>query len=554
LAEEPEIRRRKFWGWGYEGEGLSSDEMRMLAQLVAGRFGLSDVRAADPPDIAELSLRAPRVRPPDGIAAFCSSDRWDRAEHTLGKSFTDLVRGLRRQYANPPDLVAYPGSDAQVTAVLDWANDIGVAVIPYGGGSSVTGGIEPDVADDYRGAVSLDMRRLGRVLEIDRASRAALIEAGALGPALEDQLRPHGLTLRHFPQSFEVSSLGGWIATRSGGHFATLHTHIDEFVEGLRVVTPRGVVETRRLPGDGAGVSADRLFIGSEGTLGVITRAWMRLQDRPRFRASAAVTFEAFDDAWRAARDIAQAGLWPANCRLLDHNEALISGSGDGSRSILIVTFESADHPLDAWMARAGEICRDHRGRLPEGATTRTDDAASRGGAAGLWRNAFVRGGHLHDAYVRLGLIQETFETAITWDRFPQFHTQVLEASRRAVVEQCGQGIVSCRFAYVYPDGPAPYYTVVAPGTSGAELEQWAAIKEAASQTLIRLGGTITHHHAVGRYHRPWYDRQRSDLFAEALRGAKRALDPSGIMNPGALIDPRPASPHPDVGQGGGRE
>src|SRR5262245_61698242 len=222
--------------------------MRMLAQLVAGRFGLSDVRAADPPDIAELSLRAPRVRPPDGIAAFCSSDRWDRAEHTLGKSFTDLVRGLRRQYANPPDLVAYPGSDAQVTAVLDWANDSGVAVIPYGGGSSVTGGIEPDVADDYRGAVSLDMRRLGRVLEIDRASRAALIEAGALGPALEDQLRPHGLTLRHFPQSFEVSSLGGWIATRSGGHFATLHTHIDEFVEGLRVVTPRGVVETRRLP------------------------------------------------------------------------------------------------------------------------------------------------------------------------------------------------------------------------------------------------------------------------------------------------------------------
>jgi alkyldihydroxyacetonephosphate synthase len=386
--------------------------------------------------------------------------------------------------------------------------------------------------------VSIDLRRMGRVLEVDHASRAALIEGGALGPALEDQLRPHGLTLRHFPQSFEVSSLGGWIATRSGGHFATLHTHIDEFVESLRVVTPRGLVETRRLPGDGAGVSADRLFIGSEGILGVITRAWMRLQVRPRFRASASIAFESFVDAWQAAREVAQSGLWPANCRLLDHDEALISGSGDGSRSILIVTFESADHELDAWIARATEICRAHRGQVPDDTSTRTDEAAAREGAAGLWRNAFIRGAHFHDAYVRLGLVQETFETAITWDRFPDFHAAVLEATRRAVREVCGQGMVSCRFAYVYPDGPAPYYTVVAAGRPGSELEQWAAIKQAASETLLGLGGTITHHHAVGRYHRPWYDRQRPPLFADALRAARRSLDPAGIMNPGALIDP----------------
>jgi alkyldihydroxyacetonephosphate synthase len=531
-------RRRKFWGWGYEGEGVSHEELSLLSRLVAVRFGLPELRAADPPDIARVRLRAPRLAPPASIAAFCSTDPWDRAEHTLGKSFHDLVRGLRGDYANPPDLVAYPETEEQVTAVLEWASDARVAAVPYGGGSSVAGGIEPDVGDSYRGAVSVDLRRLNRVLEIDHASRAALIEGGVLGPALEDQLRPHGLTLRHFPQSFEVSSLGGWIATRSGGHFATLHTHIDEFVQGLRVITPRGVVETRRLPGDGAGVSADRLFIGSEGILGIITRAWMRLQDRPRFRASAAVPFASFEDAWRAAREIAQSGLWPANCRLLDHDEAMISGSGDGSRSILIVTFESADHPLDAWMTRTIEICRGHRGEVPDGAnTTRTDAAAAHQGAAGLWRDAFIRGGHFHDAYVRLGLIQETFETAITWDRFPEFHARVLEATRRAVAGQCGQGIVSCRFAYLYPDGPAPYYTVVAPGMAGAQLEQWAAVKEAASEVLISLGGTITHHHAVGRYHRSWYDRQRPGLFAEALRGAKRVLDPAGIMNPRVLLD-----------------
>jgi alkyldihydroxyacetonephosphate synthase len=441
---------------------------------------------------------------------------------------------------NPPDFVAYPGSEEQVGMVLDWAAGSGVAAIPYGGGSSVAGGIEPDVGEGYAGAISVDMRHMGRVLEVDSASRAALIEGGALGPQLEDQLRPHGLTLRHFPQSFEVSSLGGWIATRSGGHYATLYTHIDDFVEGMRVLTPRGALETRRLPGDGAGVSADRLFIGSEGILGVITRAWMRLQDRPRFRSSASIGFESFEDAWRAAREIAQSGLYPANCRLLDHAEAVFSGSGDGSRAILIVTFESADHELDAWMARAGAICQEHHGEVPEGtAGTRSDDSAAREGAAGLWRSAFIRGGHFHDAFVRLGLVQETFETAITWDRFPEFHAGVLEATRGALAEQCGGGLVSCRFAYVYPDGPAPYYTVVAPGRAGSELEQWAAIKEAASETLIRLGGTITHHHAVGRYHRPWYDRQRPELFAQALQAAKRELDPSAIMNPGVLIDPR---------------
>jgi alkyldihydroxyacetonephosphate synthase len=534
------VRRRKFWGWGYEGEGLTPEELEQLARSLAGRLGVSELKAADPPALGEIPLRAPRIRPPGALAGFCSIEPWDRAEHSLGKSFHDLVRGLRREYQNPPDFVAYPGSEEQVSAVLDWAAQSGVATIPYGGGSSVAGGIEPNVGEGYAGAVSVDMRLMGRVLEVDRSSRAALIEAGALGPQLEDQLRPHGLTLRHFPQSFEVSSLGGWIATRSGGHYATLYTHIDDFVEGLRVLTPRGLVETRRLPGDGAGVSADRLFIGSEGILGLITRAWMRLQERPRFRSSASIGFESFEDAWQASRAIAQSGLYPANCRLLDHTEAVVSGSGDGSRAILIVTFESADHELDAWMARAEEICREHHGEFPQGTSiTRSDEDAAREGAAGLWRSAFIRGGHFHDAFVRLGLVQETFETAITWDRFPDFHAGVLEATRRAVGEQCGGGLVSCRFAYVYPDGPAPYYTVIAPGRAGSELEQWAAIKDAASQTLIQLGGTITHHHAVGRYHRPWYDRQRPELFAQALQAAKRELDPAAIMNPGVLVDPR---------------
>jgi len=526
------MARRKFWGWGLEGEGLDAGEVEQLGSLAAAHFGLSAPAVQPLPRIEDVRLPEPRLRPPGTLPEIFSSDRWDRAEHTLGKSFDDLARGLAGRWEHPPDLVAFPRSEAEVVAVLEWCDSAQAAAIPYGGGSSVARGIEPDVGEGYAGAVSVDLRRLDRVLEVDRESRSARIQGGVLGPALEDQLRPQGLTLRHFPQSFEYSSLGGWIATRSGGHYATLFTHIDEFVEGVRAVTPRGVYETRRLPGSGAGPDPARLLIGSEGILGVITEAWMRLQDRPVHRASAPVAFASFDDAWQAARGIAQSGLWPANCRLLDATEALMSGSGDGSRCVLIVTFESADHPVDSWLARAAEICREHRGEVPK-----VSADAHREGAAGAWRSSFVRGAHTHDAMARLGMVNETFETAITWDRFPAFHAGVLEATTRAVREACGSGVVSCRFAYCYPDGPAPYYTVIAPGRPGQLAEQWAAVKEAASTELNRLGGTITHHHAVGRYHRPWYDRERPPLFAEALRAAKSMLDPRSIMNPGVLID-----------------
>src|SRR5919197_4549784 len=253
---------RRFWGWGREGTGPGPDEQRALAQALAARFGLREVTITPPPRLEELRLPAPRLVPPATLATLCSTTPLDRAGHTYGKSFRDVVRALRRDFAHPPDVVAFPRTEEDVRAVLDWCTEAKAAVIPYGGGSSVVGGVEPVVGGRFAGALSLDLSRLDRMLEVDRVSRAARIQAGVLGPALEEQLRPHGLTLRHFPQSFEYSSLGGWIATRSGGHYATLYTHIDEFVEGLRLVTPRGVVETRRLPGDGAGVSPDRLFIG----------------------------------------------------------------------------------------------------------------------------------------------------------------------------------------------------------------------------------------------------------------------------------------------------
>jgi alkyldihydroxyacetonephosphate synthase len=532
-------RRRKFWGWGWEDEGPTPEQQHKIAQLLAARFDLGELTITPPPRVEELALRAPRLAPPAALAALCSTDAYERAAHCYGKSFRDLVRAFRRQYANPPDVVAFPRTEDDLVAVLEWCTTVRAAAIPYGGGSSVVGGVEAPTTDAYSAAVSIDLRHLDRVLEIDRVSRAARIQAGVYGPALEDQLRPHGYTLRHFPQSFEFSTLGGWIATRSGGHFATLYTHIDDFVEALRVVTPSGLVASRRLPGSGAGPSPDRMFIGSEGTLGIITEAWMRLQDRPTFRASASITFADFVGAAAAVRAISQAGLYPSNCRLLDPGEALTAGAGTGSEAVLIVAFESADHELDAWMARALECCRDHGGSVPEGAGhTRRDDGGGRDGAAGAWRQSFLGAPYLRDAIVGMGMISETFETAITWDRFPAFHAGVTAAAAEAVRRTCGAGQVTCRFTHAYPDGPAPYYTIIAAARPASQIEQWDDIKAAASDAVLRLGGTITHHHAVGRDHRRWYDQQRPQGFANALRAAKAALDPAGILNPGVLIDP----------------
>jgi alkyldihydroxyacetonephosphate synthase len=537
-------RRRSWWGWGWEDQTPDAAQTQAIAGVVAKRFGIDDFEIHPPVALDDLDLRAPRLDPPAALADLCSTTPYDRAGHTHGKSYRDIVRNVRGELTYPPDVVARPTTEADVVALLDWCASIGAAAIPYGGGSSVVGGVEADIGDDYAGAVSIDLTALDRVVEIDRTSRAARIQGGALGPVLEDQLRPHGLTLRHFPQSFEFSTLGGWLATRSGGHYASVYTHIDDLVESMRVVTPTGISESRRLPGSGAGPSPDRWFLGSEGTLGIITEAWMRLQDRPVHRGSAAVHFPDLATGAEAVRALSQAALFPTNCRLLDPGEAAGSaGTTDGS-AVLVLGFESAHHQVEPWLEVALEECRDHGGVLPAlpryradtGPARETADAGS--GAVEAWRNAFLRAPYGRDALVTMSVIAETFETACTWEDFGALHEGVTRAVTDAVDEICGGGTISCRFTHVYPDGPAPYFTVMAPSRWGSELTQWAEIKAAASEALLANGGTITHHHAVGRDHRRWYDRQRPDRFASALRATKADLDPESILNPGVLIDP----------------
>ncbi|MEM7041329.1 MAG: FAD-binding oxidoreductase [Pseudomonadota bacterium] len=522
-------RRLKFWGWGYEGDVLSGGETSKLRHFYQDRFAV-DPSPVRPPAVDDIDLEAPVLNPPAALASTCTTAAYDRLLHSYGKSYPDSVKVFAGDFGRAPDVVARPNDEEGVQAVLDWAAGAGAAVIPFGGGSSVVGGVEPMVGDRFDGVISLDLKGLNRLLEIDVTSRAARFQAGILGPDLEAALKPHNVTLRHFPQSFEVSTLGGWIATRSGGHFATLYTHIDDLVESTRSVTPAGIVESRRLPGSGAGPSPDRLMIGSEGALGVITEAWVRLQARPTWKAGAAVGFSDIKQGAEAIRAVAQAGLHPSNLRLIDADEAQANGVNEGEEALLVLAFESADHPLDAWIARALELVRDHGGRVHPDLS-----------AAERWRTAFIRMPYNRELLTPAGLIVDTFETAITWDRFPGFHDRVKAATEEAILEATGEsGLVTCRFTHIYPDGPAPYFTFHAKGRDGFEpsslLDQWQHIKARASDALIEAGGTITHHHAVGRDHMPWYQRQRPDLFGEALGAAKKVLDPAGILNPGVIV------------------
>jgi alkyldihydroxyacetonephosphate synthase len=547
-------RRRKHWGWGFEDQQPSREQVEGIARAVTDRLGFVVDEVEEPVPLDAVELPESRLNPPKRFAQLFSNDRHDRIAHSLGKAYRDVVRGFRGEFHNPPDLVAYPESPEDLDVLLSFCADEGAAAIPYGGGTSVVGGVEPRMRDRYPAVVTLDLGRMDRVLEVDPISRAARIQAGATGPRLEEQLREHGLTLRHFPQSFEYSTLGGWIATRAGGHFATLDTHIDDLVESIRAMTLEGGWESRRLPGSGAGPSPDRMLIGSEGILAVIAEAWVRVRERPSFKLSVGIAFDDFAAGAEAVREIAQSGLNPSNCRLLDAIESDTTSAGPPGKALLVLGFESAHHPVDEPMSIAMDAARAHGGEPGEikgsageepghaGRREAPPAAEARDDPVNAWRHAFLFAPYLRDSLVACGVLSDTFETAITWDRFPDFNAEVMETAERAVAAASptgrGEPRVSCRFTHVYPDGPAPYYTVLAPAWRGDEVAQWDEIKAAVSDAVIDAGGTITHHHAVGRDHRRWYDRQRPNAFADALRAAKRDLDPQGILNPGVLIDP----------------
>ena len=528
--------RRSYWTWGYASDEPGDDARQAAAKALAPRLG----QAVKPPRIPrpeEIALRDPRFRVPAALQGWVRQDHVDRVTHTHGGHPVELLKASRGEFALPPDAVAHPRTEQELEATLAWCDANACIAIPYGGGTTVVWGV--NVPATAERAMTIDLDELNAVLEIDEVSRAGRFQAGLLGPDLETALKPYGLTLRHFPQSFPWSTVGGWVATRSGGHYATNHTHIDDFVESTRMLTPAGWMESRRLPGSGAGPSPDRLVLGSEGTLGIISECWLRLQKRPTFRATAGVIFPSWESGTEAMRQLVQAKLWPANLRILDPVEAGNNAGLDGTQSLVIIGFESADIAQGANIRAAVDIARACGGQIADENVVIDDgngQATGREGPVGAWRNAFI--GVNAGLTVGLGLLADTFETAITWDQWPAFDAAVRERVGRALRETLGPGAtLACRFTHVYTDGPAPYYSFSGPAPHRSEEEIWKTIKDEATAAVVDAGGTVTHHHAVGRMHAEGWAQQRPPLFGEVLRAAKRTLDPNGILNPGVLFD-----------------
>lgn len=519
-------------GWGYLEDALTDRERESVLKVAGAWFGGKSLerRAAPPPE--SIALPPSRMKPPPVLADCTSTSQRGRLLHARGRSFRDLaqLRGPRLEHV--PDVVAVPASGAELERVLQWAEGEGYAVIPYGGGSSVVGGVNAEGMDDFDGVVTLSLRKLNRVLEVDTRSRTVHAEAGILGPDLEEALKPHGMAVRHFPQSYFHSTLGGWAATRGAGHFSTGLAKIEDRVQALGVALPGGRrAETRRLPASSIGPDPNRLWCGSEGALGVITDVHLRCVALPKNRVSAGVRFKTFEAALEAARTLLQSGIYPTQMRILDPYEHMLSRAFSGKAAtgaLMVLAFESAGAPLAETFAAAQELCRQHGGEVKE------KDAEE---GVGDWRNTFFRQPYIRDALMDYGVISDTFETSVPWSAVPGFYHAVREATLKAVTKVCGFGAVSTRSTHSYTDGLCLYFAFFGPGRHGSLVDQWWEIKAAASEAVIANGGTMSHHHAMGRDHKRWARAEIPAPFRAAIRAAKRELDPRGVLNPGLWFD-----------------
>jgi alkyldihydroxyacetonephosphate synthase len=541
----------RWWGWGEDGHEVPLPEPAL--GMLGDELGADPSTRRTPVPLEEVRLPSPRLSGAvrDRLAGIVGADwvrhdREARVGHAAGRSYADLVRLRSGDASNAPDAVVMPGSAADVGAILAACAEARVAVVPFGGGTSVVGGVEP-LADGFAAAVSLDLRRLDRLLEVDDASLTATFEGGLFGPEAERQLAERGLTLGHFPQSFEYSTVGGWVATRSAGQASTGYGRVDELVEGVRLVAPVGEVTGRPLPASAAGPDLRELIVGSEGVLGVICEATLRVRPLPAARRYEGWSFRSFAEGCEAFRVMEQAGASPDVARLSDEEEtrlsfalassgsaleragrAYVRARGHEGGCLVIVGFEGDEEEVERRRLRTGALLRGgggvRLGRRPGEAWLRTRYVAP----------------YLRDELLDRGVLAETLETAGTWATLPALYGAVAGALRDSLSGRGTPPLVMCHVSHLYPSGASLYFTFLArqegDGEPGPALEQWRAAKTAASDAIVASGGTITHHHAVGRDHAPWMRAEVGELGLELIRAAKARLDPAGIMNPGKLL------------------
>ncbi len=553
----PEGKGLRWWGWGTLDRTYPLGDRPGFWPFLDARIGPLDDQLRPVTPLSEIGLPPPRL-PPEVLSALrqavgpdhVSTEHLDRVTHALGKSYPDLIRLRRGEIEHPPDAVISPGSEGEVAAVLRIAGQARVAVVPFGGGTSVVGGLEPVTGPDHVGAISLDLRRLNRLVSVDPASRLAVAEPGMRGPELEAALNTHGFTLGHFPQSWEFSTLGGWIATRAAGHASTAYGKIEDLVVSLRVVTPAGTLVTRTTPASAAGPDLDQLLIGSEGVYGVITQATLRVHPVPEVQDFRALVFRRFQDGLSAIREMLQKGIVPSTVRLSDPFETqgymalrrvpasrakrlwdrlgqvVLKGAGYDLRAacLMILGIEGTAEEVKATRREALRVCRG-RGAFHLG------ESAGR-----AWYRERFDLPYLRDVLLDHGVMVDTLETATTWDNLPHLYARVHQALVGAIQSTGARPWVMCHLSHAYREGASLYYTFLARQTPSREIEQWRVVKQAATEAIMAGGGSLSHHHGVGQDHARWLGREDSEAGVAALRAVKQVLDPAGIMNPGKLF------------------
>ncbi len=534
-------RITKWWGWGEEGRRLSLPDSA-LSML------RSELGEGDPwPRVTLEEVAVPEARPiPEAVARAAGprgllSAHEQRVHRAAGRSYPDLVRLRAGRLGAAPDAIVLPGSDEQVGAMVQACAGAGVAVVPFGGGTSVVGGVEP-LGGPHAAVLCMDLRRL-RGVDVDPVAMTATFGAGVRGPDAEAALAASGFTLGHFPQSFEQATIGGFAATRSAGQASSGYGRFDELVTSLRMVCPVGTLETGEVSHTAAGPALRQLALGSEGTLGVITSVTARIRPAPAERRYEGFVVADFEAGREVLRELAQRDALPDVTRLSDEEETRVSMALSG-------TSTATRRALGGYlrMRRRARGCMVIAGWEGDGEAVERRRAVStrilRGaGAVALgsrpgkaWDHGRYQGPYLRDELLDLGYLVETLETAHTWTRLPELYRGVGDALRGALTRGGESAIVMCHISHTYRDGASLYFTFIVRARPGEELEQWGAAKRAACEAIVKAGGTITHHHAVGADHAPYMRAEVGDLGISALWALKDRLDPAGVMNPGKLL------------------
>ncbi len=520
------------WGDPAEAKPLSEG----IRSLIKQALGVEESAEAElEPEQVRLRPSALSPADRDGLAAivgaeYCGIEDRARLLRAGGKSTLDLLRRKDSGVQDAPDAVLLPGNEEEIAEIIRYCADHSIAIVPFGGGTSVVGGLDP-IRGDFTAVVSLDLRRLNQLHSLDEVSGEAELGAGLTGPEAERLLGERGFSLGHFPQSFQFATIGGFAATRSSGQDSAGYGRFNDMVRGLRTVTPAGVLDLGRAPESAAGPDLRQLLIGSEGAFGIITRVRVRVHPVPEATRYEAWSFPDFATGTDALRAVVQTGTGPTVIRLSDEAEtgvnlATTESIGEGSITggcLAITVFEGTEAHVESRHAETRALLEARGG-------TSLGEAPAR-----AWEHGRFGAPYLRDSLLSAGALCETLETATNWAGVPALKAAVTEALTTSLAESGTPALVLCHISHVYPTGASLYFTVVA-GQRGNAIEQWRKAKAAASDAMMRTGATITHHHAVGADHRPWMRDEVGDLGVAVLRAVKATLDPAGILNPGKLI------------------